>query len=147
MSDRLSRAPDRTDQHVEQKMEDLAESNTEWIAEQKLWMVSADGSQCTKITLAIGRPEGDDIPANGPGFCSILLDGLNDGPMRIPGIDRFQALLLAITFMHKRVKQFQAIGFRFFDRHDDDDETTIGKELEDWSDEFVVDVEKLFSQF
>jgi hypothetical protein len=128
-------------------MDDLAQSNTEWIAEQKLWMISADGSELTKITLAIGKPEGDDVPSNGPGHCCILLDGLHEGPMRIPGLDRFQALLLAISFMHKRVKQFQSIGNKFFDRHDDDNEATIGKELEDWSDEFVVDVEKLFSQF
>ena len=35
-------------------MEELAQSNHDWIAEQKLWMVSADGQECTKITLAIG---------------------------------------------------------------------------------------------
>lgn len=128
-------------------MNQLAHTDTEWIAEQKLWMVSADSSECKKITLAIGKPEGDDIPSNGPGYCRILLDGLQDEPVRIPGMDRFQALVLAITFMHKRVKQFQSVGYRFFDRHEDDNEATIGKELEDWSEEFAVDIDKLFSHF
>jgi len=127
-------------------MDDIPPPQTEWIAEQKLWMVAPDGGKCTAVTLAIGRPQGDDKPDAGPATCWALFEGMRDA-VNVHGFNRWQALSLAFIFMHKTVKQYRDAAYRFFDRDDDDDETTVGQQLDNWSDEFALDVGKLFSQF
>jgi hypothetical protein len=81
-----------------------------WIAEIPIVWVLVDGRRVTG-EIAIGAPE---LVGGGEAICPITMGGL-DGPGRVTNIHgegRFHALMLAIGFVERRIRDSVAQGIR-----------------------------------
>jgi hypothetical protein len=91
-----------------------AESSLTWIAEQRLVFVHGDGRRVNGL-VAIASPVLE--PETGVASCAVALDGMHDrlsaaAPMRIQGGGTLQALVLAVGFAGKMLRNFVDGGGR-----------------------------------
>ena len=91
-----------------------------WVVEYPLtWLY--DGKRVAG-RIAIGTPELVPDRDDGEAICPVALDGLQPRETQVHGVDKLQALVLALRFIERRLRDSVADGVRLVLPDEDDPE-------------------------